>query len=48
MAALCLAKARSSMTAPMKWEKSVTSPIEMPSISAISWSLIFAHSDPGT
>ncbi len=39
MAALFLAKARSSMTAPMKFDRSVTSPILMPSTSAANSSL---------
>ena len=45
---LCLANARSSITAPMKFEKSVTSPIGMPSTSATKSSRIFAHTDFAT
>lgn len=39
MAALFFAKARSSMTAPMKCDRSVTSPIVMESTSAANFSL---------
>ena len=48
IALLCLAKARSSITAPMKFDRSVTSPIVMPSTSATNWSCIFAQTDFAT
>ena len=48
IAFLCLANARSSITAPMKLEKSVTSPIARPSVSATSWSLILSHTERAT
>ena len=48
IALLCLAKARSSITAPMKFDRSVTSPIRSPSTSATNWSRIFAHTDLAT
>jgi hypothetical protein len=48
MAALCLANARSSMTAPMKWERSVGSPIEMDSVCATRSSLMTFHTERGT
>ena len=48
MAALCLAKARSSMTAPMKCERSVTSPMLIASISATRSSLSRAQTERGT
>src|ERR1044072_2884667 len=48
MAALCLAKARSSMTAPMKLDRSGTSPMARPSVSAMNWSRIFFQTDLAT
>ena len=48
IAALCLANARSSMTAPMKLEKSVTSPIAIESTSARNVSCIFFHTERAT
>ena len=48
IAVRCLANARSSMTAPMKWEKSVTSPTEIASTSATSSSRILAHTERDT
>ncbi len=48
IAAFSLAKERASITAPMKWDRSVTSPIDRFSMSAISWSFSFAHTDFAT
>ena len=48
IAFLCLSNARSSITAPMKLEKSVTSPMVIASTSATSSSRIFFHTDLGT
>jgi hypothetical protein len=48
MAALCLAKARSSITAPMKLDRLVTSPMERASTSARKSSFIFLHTDRAT
>ena len=48
IALLCLANARSSITAPMKLDRSVTSPMVRPSTSATNWSRIFAHTDFAT
>ncbi len=43
-----MANARSSITAPMKLEKSVTSPIVIDSVCETRSSLIFAHTDFAT
>ena len=48
IAALCLANARSSMTAPMKLEKLVGSPTAIESTSARNVSRIFFHTERGT
>ena len=48
IAAAFLANERASMTAPMKWDRSVTSPIDRASVSAISWSLMLTHTERGT
>ena len=48
IAFLCLANARSSMTAPMKLDRSVTLPIVRFSVSATSWSLSRFQTDLGT
>ncbi len=48
IAFLCLANARSSITAPMKLDRSVTLPMVMFSVSATSWSLSRFHTEAGT
>ena len=47
IAAVCFLNARSSITAPRKWEKSVGSPIESASVLAIRSSPIRSHTDRG-